>query len=293
MLDKLPTELIQLIAAFLLDAADHVALATTCARCHTALLVDSYSVAVAHVKTGYANCVAHRLWRGAELALRHTTLPRASRREVDPALLVPIFHRPEPDSPDWRALVTRLAEMDIVAKSLAMPGNIYTAMPQPRPDYIGPAALAASCGIMPLTRELLPRHDTAQASLVLYILAFAGQTSTVEAMIHELTESLLPEPGNIALQAAAAGGVLHTVYVLLARDDVDPAANDSYAIRMACARGHAEVVAALLADKRADPSSGCNHALRWAACRGYASIVTLLLADPRVNPAACSQFAIR
>jgi hypothetical protein len=73
---------------------------------------------------------------------------------------------------------------------------------------------------------------------------------------------------------------------------VNPAANDSDAIRWASSNGHHEVVRLLLSDQRVNPAAEDNGAIKWASRYGRLEVVRLLLFDQRVNPAAEENNAI-
>ena len=76
-------------------------------------------------------------------------------------------------------------------------------------------------------------------------------------------------------------GDLTAVQCLL-RADINPSAQDNYAIGVAAQNGHLDVVELLLADKRVNPSADNNYAIRWAAHWGHLDVVQLLLKDKRV-----------
>ena len=70
---------------------------------------------------------------------------------------------------------------------------------------------------------------------------------------------------------------------LLADPNVDPAADDNFAIRWAAENGCTEIVKLLLADPRVDPVAENNKPIKWAANWKQIEVVKLLLADPRVR----------
>ena len=88
-------------------------------------------------------------------------------------------------------------------------------------------------------------------------------------------------------------GDVAVVRNLLRYKQIDPAADDNYAIRSAIDYGETGVVKVLLQDKRVDPSANDNYAIRWASIDGRTEIVKLLLQDPRVDPSAKNNYAIQ
>jgi ankyrin repeat protein len=98
---------------------------------------------------------------------------------------------------------------------------------------------------------------------------------------------------NFAIGLASANGHIAVVQLLLNDKRVDPSADDNYAIRRASANGHIAVVQILLNDKRVDPSTHRNHAIQLASAKGNTAVVQLLLNDKRVDPSAHRNFAIQ
>ena len=92
------------------------------------------------------------------------------------------------------------------------------------------------------------------------------------------------------LLAIIKGNIL-VVRNLLGYSQIDPSANNNYAIRQASANGHTEIVRILLEDSRIDPAAKNNYAIRWASLKGYTNVVRLLLQDERVDPSADNNFA--
>ena len=68
------------------------------------------------------------------------------------------------------------------------------------------------------------------------------------------------------------------VRILLWGDEVDPCADDNYAIRKASENGHTDIVQILLACADMDPSVKDNYAIRKARKHGHTEIVQMLLA---------------
>jgi ankyrin repeat protein len=56
-------------------------------------------------------------------------------------------------------------------------------------------------------------------------------------------------------------------------EDVDPSADNNWAIRLASCNGHVEVVRLLLNDNRVNPSELDNYAIRWASHNGHVEVV--------------------
>ncbi len=98
---------------------------------------------------------------------------------------------------------------------------------------------------------------------------------------------------NYAIRWASQNGHLEVVKILLNDKRVDPAAINNWAIQMASINGHIEVVRLLLSDPRVDPAAVNNGAIRWASYHGHLDVVRLLLADPRVDPAVWNNWAIQ
>ena len=88
---------------------------------------------------------------------------------------------------------------------------------------------------------------------------------------------------QVKFDDAVRAGRTEEVRTWLLSRDVDPAANDNWAIRMASFRGHVDVVRVLLADPRVDPAANYNEAIREASYWGRVDVVQLLLTDPRVG----------
>ena len=85
---------------------------------------------------------------------------------------------------------------------------------------------------------------------------------------------------------------IETLNYVLERN-MDPSANDNYAIRLASLNGHLAVVDRLLKDPRVDPSANDNYAIRLSSYYGHHLVVDRLLQDPRVDPSAADNEAIR
>jgi len=91
---------------------------------------------------------------------------------------------------------------------------------------------------------------------------------------------------------AVEDGDVDTVKLLLGDERVDPAADNSSAIRISSLNGHADIVKLLLTDGRADPSALDNSAIRLSSQNGHTDVVRSLLANPRVDPTAGDSYAI-
>lgn len=91
-----------------------------------------------------------------------------------------------------------------------------------------------------------------------------------------------------AFMAACEHGFVRIAALLMAQcpREVDPAAEESRALRAACSRGHAAVASLLLQDRRADPAARDSEALRLACAQGHIEVVELLLLDCRADPNA-------
>jgi len=89
---------------------------------------------------------------------------------------------------------------------------------------------------------------------------------------------------------------IELVQLFLKLTDIDPSADDNYAIRIASENGQTDVVKVLLADSRLspdNPSADDNYAICIASSNGHTDVVKVLLADPRVDPSADDNYAIR
>jgi len=145
------------------------------------------------------------------------------------------------------------------------------------------AALAKSA----LETELVRLDDTADT---------ADTTDTWTTHIKTL-EWLLKFP-TMSLTFDTFKTVLHDanielVQLFLKLTDIDPSADDNYAIRIASHYGQTDVVKLLLVDPRVDPCAKYNSAIRIACRYGNTDVVKVLLADVRVDPSADNNFAIR
>jgi ankyrin repeat protein len=98
---------------------------------------------------------------------------------------------------------------------------------------------------------------------------------------------------NFAIKHASANGHTAVVQLLLNDKRVDPSAGNNYAIRCASVNGHIAVLQLLLNDKRVDPSADDNYVIRRASAYGHIAVVQILLNDKKVDPTACNNFAIR
>ena len=80
---------------------------------------------------------------------------------------------------------------------------------------------------------------------------------------------------------------------LIIDQEVNPAANNNYAILTSSEQGYYDIVKLLLKDKRVDPSADNNKSILFASRNGHYEIAKLLLADERVDPTKnylCSLF---
>ena len=64
--------------------------------------------------------------------------------------------------------------------------------------------------------------------------------------------------------------------------DIDPSANDQFALMEACTRGYIRIVEKLLQDPRVDPTVAEVAAIRLASLNGHREVVECLLKDPRI-----------
>jgi hypothetical protein len=91
---------------------------------------------------------------------------------------------------------------------------------------------------------------------------------------------------NMKPQELFNNAVKYNIYQLipdlLKNKEVDPSANDNYAIARASFEGYLEIVKELLKDKRVNPSDNNNYAITKASSEGYLEIVKELLKDERV-----------
>jgi hypothetical protein len=83
------------------------------------------------------------------------------------------------------------------------------------------------------------------------------------------------------------------VALLLKDSNVNPAANDNWAIGSASYDGSFKIVKLLLNDPRVDPSDYDNYAFRQSVKNTHIRIFKLLLNDPRVDPSDSNNNAIR
>lgn len=85
------------------------------------------------------------------------------------------------------------------------------------------------------------------------------------------------------IQSAAEYGHTEIVKLLLQRTNVDPSADDDYALRMACAYGHDDVVQLLLRCDTVNPMSRSNAPLKMAITNGHSKVVERLVMDHRMR----------
>ena len=136
-----------------------------------------------------------------------------------------------------------------------------------------------------LETELVRLDETAETTLETD--TWTSQIKTLEWLVKLPTMSLTFKTFKSVLEH------VELVQLFLKLTDIDPSANDNYAIRKASENGHAEVVKALLADPRVNPSAEDNSAICMASEEGHTDVVKVLLADSRVNPSADKNYAIR
>lgn len=99
-------------------------------------------------------------------------------------------------------------------------------------------------------------------------------------------------PGSRPLVIAARNGDSALVEQMLDHVFIEPAANNSEALRVASASGHTDVVRLLLKDRRSNPAALEGEALIEASRLGHVDIVNLLLEDSRVTPAVRGNEAV-
>jgi ankyrin repeat protein len=104
---------------------------------------------------------------------------------------------------------------------------------------------------------------------------------------------------NFAIRIASQSGRVDVVDRLLQEDRsvVDPSANNNYAIRYASRFGRVDVVDRLLQEDKdrsvVDPSADNNYAIRTASKYGHIDVVNRLLQEDMVDPSADNNVAIR
>jgi len=118
---------------------------------------------------------------------------------------------------------------------------------------------------------------------------WTSHIKTLEWLLKLPTMSLTFETFNSVLTDEN----VELVQLFLTLTDIDPLADDNYAIRFTSLNGHLAVVNVLIADPRVNPSADNNFAIHWASARGHIDVVKVLLVDPRVDPSADDNYAIR
>jgi ankyrin repeat protein len=98
---------------------------------------------------------------------------------------------------------------------------------------------------------------------------------------------------TIFLNCCRKGGPLDVIKYIIYIKNIDPSANNDFAIRHSCRENHLEVVKLLLSDPRVDPGACDNHAIVWASYKGYLDLMKLLLPDSRVNPQSGVRWALK
>jgi len=145
------------------------------------------------------------------------------------------------------------------------------------------------------TLEWLMKLPTMQLTFETFKSVLTDEHVELVQLFLTLTDIDPSAEDNYAIQWASKNGHTEVVKVLLADARVDPSAKDNFAICAASANGHTDVVKVLLADQH--PSAEVNdailEAIRWASATGHTDVVKVLLADPHVDPSANNNFAIR
>lgn len=132
-------------------------------------------------------------------------------------------------------------------------------------------------------------------TVLTYIFSHAAKTGQLELLmlISDMPDIDPAANNNYAIGVAAEYGHLDCVKFLCTRLNVDPAADDNYAIRWASMNGHLEIVSFLSAFPTVNPAAQENHAIRWASENGHLNVVKFLSTLPNVDPAAENNYALR
>ncbi|CAH6420352.1 Hypothetical protein POVR2_LOCUS133 [uncultured virus] len=122
------------------------------------------------------------------------------------------------------------------------------------------------------------KSDVARAYNI-YTVAFLANWASVWVAIQ-----LGYVPNNNKLTIACGEGYTETVALFLQEPHIDPASDDSRALRAACNRERIDTVRLLLEDGRADPTIYNSYCLEVVSLRDNVELVRLLLEDGRADP---------
>ncbi len=103
------------------------------------------------------------------------------------------------------------------------------------------------------------------------------------------------EKDNNSFEDASERGHLEVVKYLMSLDrvyNIDPSADDDYALGFASLNGHLEVVKYLISTCFVNPNSDDNCAIRWASEKGNLEVVKYLMSTGLVDPSAKNDEAI-
>ncbi|KNC52548.1 uncharacterized protein AMSG_08114 [Thecamonas trahens ATCC 50062] len=300
MLDKLPVELLQVIAfrqSHALAGRDVVAMAMTCKRMHGAVLGSRFVRRLATAMSGYDACIAHGEWGGAQLALSRLNPQPVVRFWQKKSRVEPVFAVAGEAADDsmWQALVIELARARAVVARQTQVGAELGSRRGLSPNAFYPrlsvAALAVEAGLIGLALKVLPLTDEAGRGCTLVAAAGRGEASVVMAVLRES-----PTPGTVYLETAIAHAAFKNnvgiLEALLAQPSGSPSGDNHLAVVAAAGAGAYDAVELLLADGRSDPSARGNRAIYDAAAGGHADVVALLLSEERVNPNARNRWPV-
>lgn len=224
---------------------------------------------------------------------------------------------------DWVQLALVLRELDTVKLLLEDPRV------DPTLNDSKILLIAADLGYTEIVTLLLTKHQVdpaAQNNAAIKSAASQGHTGVLALLLADKRVNPAAE-NNVSIQLASENGHTNIVALLLAdkraKPDVDgfiacnvfngridtvvntflaqclinkqvnPAENNSAALRKACSNNHRDIVKLLLVDKRVNPAVENNLVLKWASKNGFIDIVELLLDAPQVDPASDKNMPIQ
>ena len=325
-MEALSIEVVQKIAFESgLGGASILALALTSHTMHHKILGEvgnqnTYDTAQLRATSGIVNCMRHKWWRGARLALERgygspldtwhvfaglfrmlkTPLEEACR-EGEEELVRAILAHPEVDVHGGGGRELGVA----IQKGHAGVVSIILALPELEVDRLSSlllrdeenwAVLAAVDQSHPDVLRVLLEDGRFPPDVKANSPLFSACKNGNEECLRLLLDDGRVDPSvkkSKALLLAAKGNHPGVVRMLLDDGRVDPGVQNNAALRAACTKGFVEVVEALLGDPRINPSAKSNNPVRMAATFGHAAIVSRLLSSPSVDPSADSSYALR
>lgn len=251
MLDKLPKEVLEMVALHLKNQEYHK-LRLSCSSPRLNLIqVQSFKIFKNQkIRTSFTTCSLDYLNDEMFMYFVHKELVTEFRRSVRFISKISNYARME---------VLWLLKDHIFTKNAA---EIWT-------------SLFEACSL----------EDTFCNNFPIQVFSRQGDLATVSRLL----ENPEVDPGannNSAIRHASTYGHTKVVELLLKHPKVDPTVCQNAATNDAASNGHTEVVEILLKDPRIDPTALGNEAIQFASWYGHRKVVEFLLRHPQVDPTA-------